>query len=454
MRLPPLVRFHLFGVFLLVGLIRPVAAHEGHEHEPYTDAKAAQATPVPDRVILTWTANPAVSQAVTWRTDTSVAAAKAQIAVAEDGPLFAAKAIDVPATTQHLATDIGECHCHTVEFQGLTPKTKYVYRVGDGAHWSEWYHFSTASTEPEPFSFVYFGDAQNDLKSMWSRVFREAYSDAPKARFIIHAGDLINSANRDIEWGEWFYAAGWVNGMVPSIPSPGNHEYAKDPMDENKRMLSNNWRPQFALPQHGPAGLEESVYWIDYQGVRIVSLNSNERHEEQAAWLSGVLSQNDNRWTVITYHHPMYSGAKDRDNPHLRTLWQPVFDKYRVDLVLQGHDHTYARSGQVLGDNVPTGVNFFGDNGGTVYVVSVSGPKMYDNGKLPVMKRVAEDTQLYQIIHVDGNTIRYEARTAKGDLYDAFRLVKGPDGKNELIEEVPDRPENLRAPAPDVAGGQ
>jgi hypothetical protein len=99
-------------------------------------------------------------------------------------------------------------------------------------------------------------------------------------------------------------------------------------------------------------------------------------------------------------------------------------------------------------------VNYFGDNGGAVYVVSVSGPKMYDNGKLPVMKRVAEDTQLYQIIHVDGNTIRYEARTAKGDLYDAFRLVKQPSGKNELIEEVPDRPENLRAPVPGVAEGQ
>lgn len=441
---------YAFALMLGVVSSRYSAAHEGHDHEPYTEAKAAQATPVPDRVILTWTGDPAVSQAVTWRTDTSVTAAKGQIAVAEDGPLFVAKAVDVAATSQPLKIDIGESLHHTVEFTNLQPKTKYVYRVGDGGHWSEWFHFTTASQQPEPFSFVYFGDAQNDLKSMWSRVFREAYSDAPKARFIIHAGDLINSANRDVEWQEWFYAAGWVNGMTPSIPTPGNHEYFKDEMDQDKPKVSRNWRPQFALPQHGPAGLEETVYWIDYQGVRIVSLNSNERHDEQAAWLAGVLSHNPNHWTILTYHHPMYSGAADRDNPHLRQHWQPVFDKYGVDLVLQGHDHTYARSTLVTGDNVPTGVNVFDDRGGVVYVVSVSGPKMYGNGRLPQMKRVAEDTQLYQIIHVDGKTIRYEARTAKGDLYDAFRLERQPDGKNKLVEEVPDRPENVRPPAPAV----
>ena len=91
--------------------------------------------------------------------------------------------------------------------------------------------------------------------------------------------------------------------------------------------------------------------------MRIVSLNSNERRsksyadkEAQAAWLDRVLTDNPNRWTVVTFHHPVFSPAKDRDNPDLRRLWQPVFDKHKVDLVLQGHDHTYARSGLVVGE--------------------------------------------------------------------------------------------------------
>jgi hypothetical protein len=59
-----------------------------------------------------------------------------------------------------------------------------------GERWSEWFHFRTASTRAEPFSFIYFGDAQNDILSLWSRVLREGYATAPRARFMIHAGDM------------------------------------------------------------------------------------------------------------------------------------------------------------------------------------------------------------------------------------------------------------------------
>jgi hypothetical protein len=59
---------------------------------------------------------------------------------------------------------------------------------------------------------------------------------------------------------------------------------------------------------------------------------------------------------------------------------------------------------------------------------------MYNLQPSSVMKRVAEDTQLYQIIHVDGDTLRYEAKTAAGNLYDTFTLRKQVGKINELIE--------------------
>ena len=34
----------------------------------------------------------------------------------------------------------------------------------------------------------------------------------------------------------------------------------------------------------------------------------------------------------------------------LRTQLTPVFDKYDIDVVLQGHDHTYSRSKILYGD--------------------------------------------------------------------------------------------------------
>ncbi|MEZ6059401.1 MAG: metallophosphoesterase family protein [Planctomycetaceae bacterium] len=452
----------IIATALLSTSVAPVFGHDDtveHSHGP-TAADARQVyrpTVLPDRIVLTWTSDPATTQAVTWRTSTEVTSAVAQIAIADAGPGFPLTAETITASSQALLTDLSTAHYHTVEFRDLHPRTKYAYRVGDGVNFSEWFHFTTASDQPEPFSFIYFGDAQNDLKSMWSRVIREAYSDAPKAAFFVHAGDLVNRAESDAEWGEWFGAGAWLNAMIPSVPVPGNHEQAK--AADDTRRLSHHWRPTFALPQHGPRGLEETCYTLVYQGVRVVGLNSNEQQQEQAQWLDELLAKNECRWVVCTFHHPIYSTGADRDNEKLRNLWKPVFDKYHVDLVLQGHDHTYGRTGletplvpqDTAESNVPTGTNTREPKTGTVYVVSVSGPKMYKLQRHPFMKRQAENTQLYQIIHVSGDQLRFEARTAVGELYDAFTLKKQPGTVNQLIEQVPDTPERIREreePAP------
>jgi len=89
--------------------------------------------------------------------------------------------------------------------------------------------------------------------------------------------------------------------------------------------------------------------------------------------------------------------------------------------VLQGHDHTYARGeflsfiGRIVGDQSP------------VYVVSVSGPKMYELGGGWAEVR-AEGLQCYQYISIQGDRLEYEARTAAGELLDAFSILK-PDGE-------------------------
>lgn len=441
--------FASISFFPVIGM-----AHDGH-HKPIAAKPADVYKPslIPDRIVLTWKEDPRTTQAVTWRTSTQVAHAMAQIAVATDGPIQPNQALQVDATTQHLKTDINEAHFHSANFIDLTPDTKYAYRVGDGENWSEWFHFTTAPAKPSPFSFIYFGDAQNDLKSHWSRVVREAYSDAPKAKFMLHAGDLINRAEADAEWGEWFYAGSFLHSMLASVAVPGNHEQAK--LEDGTRRLSHHWRAQFELPSNGPEGLSETCYTFGYSNVRFICLNSNEKIEEQSKWLNSVLAKNQSRWVVCSFHHPIFSAAKDRDNAALRKAWKPIFDAYRVDLVLTGHDHTYGRTGLETPlevpetvSNVATGENKLDPTTGTVYVVSVSGPKMYGLQPSQVMRRVAEDTQLYQIIHVDGDELRYEARTAIGSLYDAFTLRKRTGEINQLIEGKPAIEERRRPTAP------
>ncbi|PTM59885.1 purple acid phosphatase family protein [Desmospora activa] len=431
------ISLFLLALFVVVPSINIALANQ--TAIKYPDAEKYKPTPVPDRIVLTWKGEPTTTQAVSWRTDTSVLTPQAQIAVAEDGPNFKQNATTVTAES---STDVKgnqnyTAKFHTVQFKDLTPNTKYLYRVGDGVNWSEWFQFTTASTKNEPFAFLYVGDAQNDILEHWSRVIRKAYSDLPDARFIIHAGDLINHGDADEQWGEWFEAGGWLNGMVPSIPTPGNHEYAKI-VPNTPSSLSPYWRPQFALPENGPAGHEETVYYTDYQGMRIISLDTNKKGAEldkQAAWLEEALKNNPNKWTVITFHHPIFANSPGRDNVEIREKLLPIVQKYNVDLVLQGHDHSYAR-GHV--SNLPTGVTAKDPKSNTVFVVSVSGPKMYDlthknweeNGA--EVRKSVKNTQLYQLIRVDGNVIRYEARTATGSLFDGFELKKSANGEKEI----------------------
>jgi len=69
--------------------------------------------------------------------------------------------------------------------------------------------------------------------------------------------------------------------------------------------------------------------------------------------------------------------------------------------------------------------------------VSVSGPKMYDITKGDFAKRVAEDTQLYQVIDIDDAQLRFRAFAATGELYDAFTLEKRDGEPNRLREALP-----------------
>ena len=363
--------------------------------------------------------------------------------MADASPDFQSQTDTLMAKTSYLATQHNVAHFHAVTFTGLSPNTQYIYRVGNGTHYSEWFQFKTAKAEEAPFAFLYFGDAQNNLKSLWSRCIRQAFIEMPDVDFLLHAGDLVNRAQNDSEWGEWFYAGGWIYGMKSNIATPGNHEYFRI---GGNRELTKHWKNTFTLPENGPKGLDETAYYLDYQNTRIISINSTialarpEMMEIQKTWLEEVLMDNPNTWTIVTQHHPIYSTAIGRDNESLRNTFQPIFEKYNVDLVLQGHDHSYGR-----GHNTAFGAET--KNLGPTYVVSVSGPKMYGLGFENWLERSASNTQLYQLIQVDQGVLRYEAYTVLGELYDVFELEKLADGSH-LFKDLttPEMQEELQLP--------
>jgi len=417
----------ILGVLVLL-----ICGSPGADVQQKAASEKPEHTETFERIILTWKENPATSQAVTWRTNRGDNRAVAEIAPADASPDFLKRAKKFQAVTTELESGTHKVYYHSVNFMNLLPDTLYAYRVGNGDSWSEWFHFRTASTRPDPFSFIYFGDAQNHIQSLWSRSVRAALLHSPGSRFMIHVGDMVESGDSDNEWRQWFNAAGWIFAMVPSIPAAGNHEYKK--RGRSSKSLSPYWLPQFMLPENGVAGLKETVYYLDYQGVRIVVLNSNRKLKKQARWLETILEQNPNHWTVVVFHHPVHAAYYLKNEKELRTIWKPLFEKYEVDLVLQGHEHLYARAvGQVNNEK---------QIHGPVYITSVSGPKMYKSRSSQWADRFGENIQLFQVISVSRNILYYQSLTVTGELYDAFNLLKENNGKKMLIERIPpDSPE-------------
>lgn len=395
------------------------------------------ATAFPDRIVLIPGADAAGQAQVGWRTAVGAESTRLQLAVAGDSPDLLGAASEHAGDSVVLDGGNGPARHHRVVITGLQPDTLYAYRVAGEGTWSEWFQFRTAAAQFEPFSLIYFGDAQNAVRSLFSRVLRAAWLHEPQARLMLHAGDLVNqrSGEDDDEWGEWFDAGHWLYAMVPSIVVAGNHEYVRPAgADDQTRSLGPHWPAQFPVPDNGPAELPHTVYSVDFQGVRFIVLDStsaldHDSAELQTQWLQRQLEDNPNRWTIVSQHHPMASVSLGRDNPPLREHWQPLLERYGVDLVLQGHDHTYGRA-----TLHPPGEG--GELVGPVYVVSVAGPKMYrvsDQARAG-MARVGEDTQLYQIIRVEADRLVYESRTATARLYDAFQIVRDADGRRRLVE--------------------
>jgi hypothetical protein len=121
------------------------------------------------------------------------------------------------------------------------------------------------------------------------------------------------------------------------------------------------------------------------------------------------------------FHHPIYSSAKTRNNKELRETMVPVFDEHHVDLVLQGHDHAYLRTWP-MHNNQPVKST----KEGTVYVVSVSGVKMYEQGDFDYTAVGFTKTSTFQVldIWINGDQLIYRSYDSLENMVDHFIIEK------------------------------
>ncbi len=431
----------------LIGAAGAVGAAPAAERNTQVPAGSRHyaASGFPDRIVASPAQDAGSGFAVAWRTAPLAQPPVLELAEAGDSPDMG-QVRQLRASSQALQTENGDSQHHRVRIDGLQADTLYAYRVQGQGSWSAWQHFRTAAAAGEPLTVLYFGDTQNKNLSHVSRVIRQGWQSAPDARLTLFAGDLVSGGDGedDSEWGEWFAAGGWLLPAMAIAPAAGNHEYFEEFEDtpQERRVLGKHWPVTFALPANGAAATASTTYWFDYQGLRVVVLDGTSALDlgtakAQASWLEKVLEDSAQAWNIVVVHQPLYPLRAERDSSVLASEIRPVLLRHKVDLVLQGHDHTYGRRA---------------DDGASLpqYISSVAGPKQYrlSPQARATMKPTAEDTQLFQVLRLDDKGLLYEARTATGRLYDAFQISRDAQGGKRFSEVTEGRIPQRDCPRP------
>jgi hypothetical protein len=117
------------------------------------------------------------------------------------------------------------------------------------------------------------------------------------------------------------------------------------------------------LPSNGPSGCP-SVYSLVYGNVGVISVDANDlsyeiqtntgySHGAQLVWLDETLSAwrstaalaSTVDFIVVFFHHCAYSTTSQHaSDGGVRDALEPLFSKYQVDLVVQGHNHVLERT--------------------------------------------------------------------------------------------------------------
>jgi hypothetical protein len=393
---------------------------------------------MPDHLLLTWSGNPASTQTITWRTDSTVASGVVQYQV---GRVLTAAARGASAMPHNFTTDINTTHLFTVTLSGLSPHTTYVYRVGDGTHWSAAHTFLTADPHANAFKFLVFGDSQSGMADRveydpWRVTVQKAYSANPDARFIVNMGDMVEVGQSAAHWGAWFNAAQGVIDSIPEMAVPGNHENYVRGSSATKPVF---WSTQFPLPQNGPAGLKNQVYSYNYGPVHFVVLDSQQDEEKaqygdilaaQKSWLAADLAASKATWKIVLFHKTPYY-LMTRPNEAIKAAFCPILDKYHVDLVLNGHDHAVGRTYPIAHDTLMRKPS----QGTIYYVTGRSGNRSYPN----LAKRYwnaffynPTDEPNYLVVAVAGTTLTIHAVKQDGTLIDTFVLDKAKNTDSDV----------------------
>lgn len=275
-------------------------------------------------------------------------------------------------------TDGVAYHTNQVTVTGLKENTTYYYTVEKNGVQTEPVVYKTGSFSN--VKMLYVGDpqvgaskgqtqgsdalvadagaantaARNDSFG-WNRTLEIATAQNPDLNFIISAGDQVNKTGKAKEEEYAGYLDPDALASLPVATTIGNHD-----------SLNADYDYHFNNPNETDNGQTEAGgdYYYSYGAGLFIVLNTNNYNvaEHEKTIQEAIASAPDAAWRVVTIHQDIYGTGldhSDTDGMILRTQLTPIFDKYDIDVVLQGHDHTYSRSKLLYGDGQTHGTYEF-----------------------------------------------------------------------------------------------
>ncbi len=325
-----------------------------------------------------------------------------------------------------------------VTVTGLEASTEYVYRVGDGTHFSPVYSFTTR--DAGSYSALLVGDPQIGSSGNvagdtagWVNTVAEAVYKYPDTSFILSAGDQVETSTSESQYDGFFSAPELTS--IPLVSTIGNHD--------NNILYSYHYNSPNESDSYGTTSAGGD-YWFTYGNTLYMVLNSNNSSAtSHEAFIGEAILANadkDIKWKVVMFHHSIYSSAShstDSSILNLRNSLYPVFDAYKIDVVLAGHDHCYTRSYQMLGGEIQSVL--YDSEGrvvnpaGTLYITanSGSGSKYYDFKDVDSTYRAVRwqgKKPTYSNIEVTEKTFTISTyRVDNDELIDTYAIYKDKD---------------------------
>ncbi len=339
----------------------------------------------------------------------------------------------------------------------LKQNTTYTYRAYDKGALisSENATFKTSNLNATSFKFVHASDSQVTGESgdnsgagtgaYFGKTLEGILNGSPD--FMIHTGDFVQYSKYEGYWKNMLDVNAKSIMKLPIMAISGNHEASSYYGGSNETFK------HFNIKMPTQASTTRGFYYsFDYGNTRFIMLNTNNTvasglEAEQCVWLINQLQNNNKKWTIVSMHNPMYSVGKYGANPEnnatalaLRKQLSKIFAQYKVDLVLQGHDHAYSKTYPITDNGVADKNQTYETINSVKYTVNPTGTiySMHGPGGDQSRSPYSVDSNLYEIaaksntnswaeISIDDNRLTVEIKYYKNDkiyTFDRYGIIK------------------------------